>query len=284
MEYKPLITVIIPVYNVEEYLNRCICSVINQSYKFLEIILVDDGSLDNSGRFCDEYACIDDRIKVVHKDNGGLSSARNYGLDIANGDYVSFIDSDDYVSPYYIETMLLALQETGADICISSFIKGYASTYEFKDGKGYNAKTFSSEECLMQWHSKYRKNETVAWAKLYRRNVFENVRFPEGKTHEDIYTTHILINNARKICFIGNKLYYYFQRKGSIVNTKSFGRIVDNCDAMKCRMYWFVEKGYVRAARRLKLAYLFHLTRFMFGAGKEEKSYLLNKVYELTDI
>lgn len=214
----PLISIIVPIYNVELYLRRCLDSVLNQTYTNLEIILVDDGSPDGCPQICDEYAVKDKRIIVIHKENGGLSAARNAGLDICKGEYISFIDSDDWVSEKYIETLFNISTKENADIAIGEYIS--TSGNILKEQNSIFTKAFSSKEALFRLFSKNNTTYTISCAKLYKRELFSSLRFPIGKYHEDEFTTYILFYNSKKIVYTSEILYYYYQRAGSIVSTR----------------------------------------------------------------
>lgn len=216
----PLISVIVPVYNVEHYLNKCIKSIINQKYTNLEILLIDDGSTDGSGAICEQYALLDDRIKVFHKANGGLSDARNYGIDRMNGEFVTFIDSDDSVSKFYVNNLYTVFQED-IDISMSWFeniIQGNNPASAPKE-KAENIRIVNPKECYESLL--YQKGvETSAWGKLYRKKLFQDVRYPVGKLYEDIPITMNVIHKCRKIAIISNIDYYYLHRKNAIQYTK----------------------------------------------------------------
>lgn len=211
-----LVSVIIPVYNVEKYLNRCIKSVLGQTYKNLEIILVDDGSTDNSSQICDEYKKIDSRIIVIHKENGGLSDARNAGINKATGKYITFIDSDDSIEKDMIEYLYLLMKKykTKMSLCCHNII------YEKRNkvislGNG-KEEVLSSEKCIekMLYHKDV---DTSAWAKLYAKNLFDDISYPKGFLFEDIGTTYKLFIESKYIaCGYENK-YNYWIRKNSIV-------------------------------------------------------------------
>lgn len=216
----PLITVIIPVYQVENYIKRCIESVISQTYSNLEILLVDDGTLDDSAKICQEYADKDSRITVLHKKNGGLSDARNYALNIMNGEYVTFIDSDDYVTVYYVEHLYKALLCSNADMSISWFKNVFESYLPDKNDckkELQNLEVLSSAQCLERM---FYQNfiEISAWGKLYKSCLFDNLRYPFGKLYEDIPVTPVTVQRSNKIAVIKNVDYFYFQRKNGIQN------------------------------------------------------------------
>lgn len=214
---NPLVTVIVPVYKVEPYLRRCLDSIVNQTYKNLEIILIDDGSPDNCGVICDEYAEIDKRIKVIHKKNGGLSSARNVGLDVFKGEYVSFVDSDDVVSLDMIEYLYDLISDNNAEIsvCLHEIVRDNHRWISFKN---VNNQTVTPKECI----KKLLYNDgvdTSAWAKLYKASLFNNVRYPQGKLFEDIATTYKLFFNANRIALGNEAKYSYILRNSSIVGS-----------------------------------------------------------------
>lgn len=212
---NPLISIIVPCYKVEEYLDKCIESIVKQTYKNLEIILVNDGSPDNCAQICDDWAKRDSRIKVIHKENGGLSSARNAGLDIAKGEYISFIDSDDFIDITFIEFLYLKLKESNADIsCCGYYHYFNADLKEIRHFKNINLVMNSCEAII--------KMNTIgyfgvgSWNKLYKSELFNDIRFPIGKLSEDWFILYKLIDKANKITYNSEPKYYYRQRKGSI--------------------------------------------------------------------
>lgn len=216
-----LISIVIPVYNVASYLTKCLESVIAQSYKNLEIIVVDDGSTDRSGKICDEFAQKDKRVRVLHKDNGGLSDARNYGINHAHGKYITFVDSDDYVSVDYVLHLFELILEYKADISVTCAVKFYEDGDE-PGSECYIASDsciFSSEEAMIDML--YRKNIPIyAWAKMYRIDLFETIKFPVGELFEDLSTEYLLFDMAERIAFNSVRDYFYLQRKNSIINSK----------------------------------------------------------------
>lgn len=215
----PLVSIIVPIYKVEPYLRRCLDSIVNQSYTNLEIILVDDGSPDGCPQICDEYAAKDKRIFAIHKENGGLSDARNAGLDISKGEYVSFIDSDDWVNEKYIEILLAIMTKEKSDIVIGENEKTKETCIDKTISKT-TIKTYTSKEALIHLFRDNHIAFTVSWGKLYKRNLFETLRFPVGKFHEDEFTTYILFYNAKKIIYTSEILYIYFQRNNSIITSR----------------------------------------------------------------
>lgn len=225
---KPLISVIIPVYRVEEYLNECMESIVHQTYQNLEIILVDDGSPDNCPQMCDEWAKKDYRIKVIHKENGGLSSARNAALEIFKGEYVAFVDSDDWVDIHLYETLYSDIIAHDADISVIGTWKVYDNRKE-NITKNFKEREFTGEQALHDFL--YLRNNLAGgtWDKLFRRELFTDLRFPEGLNAEDRYTHAVLYSKIKKLHFNPQPMYYYRYRENSIctsdINPHTFDRI-----------------------------------------------------------
>ena len=236
---KPTISVIIPVFNTTKFLKKCVDSVINQTYKNLEIILVDDGSTDGSEKICDDYSKIDNRVIVVHKQNGGLSSARNTGLEKASGEFVAFADSDDYLQENMIEKLVDTEEQTQADIVICGFVmeneagENYASTPALKN------ETYTKREALELLNQPRQDRYTVAWNKLYKASLFEDIKYPEGKIHEDQWTIHKLFFKASKVSAIEDVLYHYVVHEGSIMQAKNPIKHFDDIDALFERIEFY---------------------------------------------
>lgn len=212
-DQHPSISIIIPVYKVEEYLYYCVDSVLAQTYKNLEIILVDDGSPDNCGKICDEYAEKDNRIVVIHKENGGLSDARNAGLDIAKGDYIGFVDSDDYIAPNMYEVLMQGILNNNADISICGYYNVYDTAvpnYSRRETKVLPASNGLKEIIYSQ------KYGIMAWTKLYKADIFKQVRYPKGHVCEDVYVIADIFKYVKKAAFNSTPLYYYVHRAESI--------------------------------------------------------------------
>ena len=235
----PEISVIVPVYKVEEYLDECINSILNQSFKDYELILVDDGSPDHCGDICEKYAAQDRRIKVIHQENKGLSGARNAGLEIASGNYITFIDSDDVVERDYLQTLYSALKKEKAEIsCCNTATFSEACTFE-KGERESNNKCISisgQDAALMQYeYNPHRAITISAWGKLIEKHLFGNLRFPEGKIHEDQAVIPIILSKAQKVVACSLPLYGYRVRTGSIMHSQfSINRYddilaIDNC-------------------------------------------------------
>ena len=213
-----LISIIVPVYNVENYLDACMRGIMNQTYSNIEIVLVDDGTTDNSGEMCDQYARLDGRIKVIHKENGGLSDARNKGIVQANGDYIMFIDSDDVVSYNLVEYLYKLVKDNSADIAICDTVHCYSNEKViFKEET--NIKLFESEDAIAEML--YQKSFLVsACGKLYRKEYFEEILFPKGMLFEDSAIMYKIFDKANKIVYGNAKLYGYMHREGSITTAK----------------------------------------------------------------
>lgn len=211
---SPKISVIVPVYKVEPYLRKCLDSIVDQTYENLEIILVDDGSPDNCGAICDEYAAWDERIRVIHQKNGGLSAARNAGLRIATGNYLGFVDSDDWVEPKMFEELFQGLTQAQADIAVCGRYE------EYKDHQiAYTwskTQVMDREEALGELLCN-NKLQNLVWDKLYRQDLFKGIWFPEGKTFEDMAVMHLLFLRACRVVCLPGAMYHYLQRPDSIV-------------------------------------------------------------------
>ncbi len=198
------ISIIVPVYNVESYLTRCVESILAQTYTNWELILVDDGSPDRCPEICDAYAAKDKRIKVLHKTNGGLSDARNHGLDVATGDYILFVDSDDYIHPHMLQAMSRLATEKNADIVQCSYIRGTENSFPTitESTKHY---TFDNKSIFIST-----RQQTILCAKFYRRSLWDSLRMPVGKIHEDDFTTWRLYCHSHRIVIIDTPYYYYY--------------------------------------------------------------------------
>ena len=214
-ENKPLISVVIPVYKVEQYLDRCMNSIVNQTYKKLEIILVNDGSPDRCPQMCDEWAKKDKRIRVIHKENGGLSSARNAGLDICKGRYINFVDSDDWIPENSIQYLCDLRKKFEADFAIASHIRTYGQ--ENLTENDYTEYELTQQEFLARFF-KIGTQEDVQYvvAKLYKRELFDGIRYPVGLTCEDIPVTFQVALCSKRIAYSTNIVYFYYFNPRSI--------------------------------------------------------------------
>ena len=232
-----LLSVIVPIYNMEKYLDKCIKSIINQTYTNLEIILIDDGSKDSSYSICEKYKEKDDRIKVYRKENGGLSDAKNFGISKANGEFLTFVDADDWIDVNMYEVMLKQMKEKNAEISIC----GRYIEYENGASKKWKNNTYlemNKKEALIYLNSFY-DFDMASWDKIYKTELFNNIRFPVGKKCEDAYTTYLLFEKCDKIIYISNCFYHYFQRSGSISRNKELN--MDYIYAAKEQMDFFKE-------------------------------------------
>lgn len=245
------ISVIIPVYQVEKYLAKCLDSVINQTYHNLEIILVDDGSTDRCPSICDEYAARDARIKVIHQTNKGLSAARNSGLQIASGELISFVDSDDYIEPRMLEILSDRMNDTDADIVIGNYVFiSESGEIDLSLSWRIQAEELNSQEALSKLQTPFNWFYVPAWNKLYRRELFDDISFPEGKLNEDQFVVHKLFSKATKVATVKDIVYLYVQRDRSIMNTMSAKRL-DEIEALMERYDYFVDCKYDSMASEL---------------------------------
>lgn len=262
MNKKKKVSVIIPVYNVEKFVKQCILSVINQTYHYLEIIIVNDGSTDNSGKICCEYEKKDNRIKVYNKINGGLSSARNFGIAHASGDYIMFLDSDDMLTLNAVEILLNAIEESKAEICI-----GKGTT--IKDTEYIKPELMPTYDSI-KIYDKYEAIENALYEmnfsmsanmKIYKSNIFSNISFPVGKTFEDLFTIYKVFLNSKKTIFINTIIYYYRLRSGSIISNLNPLKNTDFLDAALEVQSFFREKNseVLKAANHKTFAAAFEL-------------------------
>lgn len=264
-----MISVIVPVYNVEKYLPKCIESICGQTYRDLEIILVDDGSTDNCGKICEEYARKDDRIRVLHKQNGGLSDARNYGINEAKGEYIQFADSDDYLHPDMTRRLFQALIQNDADMAVCDFLPvKETDSPEFDTTAPGEVICFQKEQIMDQLQ--YRNTLTViAWNKLYKTSVFSDLRYEKGRLHEDEYLIHHILHKIKKSVYLSDKLYFYVQHEGSITGKISTKRIEDGYEAYLERLDFMEKNHYDFMSLCTKKHILYFIFRHYGLLGKE---------------
>lgn len=276
-----LISIVVPLYNVEQYLQKCVDSLINQTYKNLEIILVDDGSPDNCPKICDEYAKQDIRIKVIHKENGGLSDARNAGMKVARGEYISFIDSDDWIKSEMIEDMYNRMIEDNSDLVSSGVI--------WVDVDGTEIRTATvSENCVLNTEQAMKelindgKLKQHVWNKLYKTDLIKNIPFDKGKYHEDVFWSYKVIGESKRISIEKNSYYFYVQRSESIMGEKYSAKRLDALDAMELRCEYMKEKFpklYNNALTVYIGSCMYHLQLALTaGADKEVISNIKNRI------
>lgn len=242
-----LVSIVVPVYNVKKYLNKCVKSILKQTYLNIEVILVDDGSNDGSAYICDSYKKIDPRIKVIHKINGGLSDARNAGIKAATGKYLMFVDSDDYISSQMVKDLVRSMVLKKVDLVMCGYLK-----------VDYRGKVLNDRENEIELENKLlKKNEfwnlffgdclvfcVVAWNKLYKRELFENgVVYEKGKNHEDVFIISRIIDQCSKIYVIKKRLYYYMQRTDSIMHQGNIEDQLDECEAFIGLADYFADNG-----------------------------------------
>lgn len=239
----PLISVIVPVYKVEKYIHKCVDSILSQTFTDFELFLVDDGSPDNCGKICDEYAAKDNRIIVIHKENGGLSDARNVAIEKASGEYLTFVDSDDYVSDNHLESLYNALVETGSDIAMSnmsSFNDNCINENHFCPTK--KIKVLEGNEVFKTL------NQPCACSKLYKSYIFKSLRFPVGRLYEDVFVCHEVLAQTKKLVLTGINSYFYFIRSDSIMHQEYNLAFTDIIDAIELRIKKLEELGLEKLA------------------------------------
>lgn len=261
-----LISLIVPVYQVEAYLEDCIKSLLVQTYKNIEILLIDDGSPDGCGRICDAYARKDARVRVVHQENQGPSEARNTGMRLAEGEYIAFIDSDDRISPVYIEFLYDLICRYHADIAVCKYVR----SWEAVDKAMLNIwkeTCMDSRRMLLEWHGKRKKIETVVWNKLYKKGVLLNdmypIFFPVGTKYEDVYVSHLMVYNAKRVAITDQALYMYRVRNGSTKNSgMTREKACQNVKAQLARLEFFRENDMKASSKRLLKGLFLHYLLF----------------------
>ena len=274
-EKNPLISVIIPVYNVEKYLSKCIESVMAQTYTRLEIILVDDGSKDSSGEICDRYAEKDSRVRVIHKQNGGLSDARNCGIAASSGEYIGLVDSDDYIDADMYETLYSLTAEYGADVAMC----GLYDVYEGREvSQTESPERFCVEkEEAMKMVLEAKTVSVTAVNKLYKREIFDSVKYPVGKTAEDAFVILHILEKAEKTAVTTEKKYYYFHRENSIT-TRSFSkRDFDAIEAYDQNYRYICDKhpSLERTAKmRVYWSHFYVLDKMMLSDNAQKSDYM----------
>ena len=213
---QPLISLIVPCYNVEQYLPKCVDSILRQSYHNLEIWLVDDGSPDKCGKICDDYAKQDNRVRVIHKVNGGLSDARNVAIDQATGEWITFVDSDDYLADDCVETLYRLVEKYGCEVSVALFETFYeGETPNISNSLSVEEKMEPVKAVEQMFYQKY--FDTSAWAKRYHRRLFEDgIRYPKGLIYEDLATTYLLMLKSNGVAYVDKVVYYYLLRSSSI--------------------------------------------------------------------
>lgn len=275
---KELISIIVPVYNVEKYLNKCVESILAQTYDNLEIILVDDGSPDNCGNICDKYAKKDSRIVVLHKTNGGLSDARNKGINIAKGKYIGFVDSDDYIEKDMFEILYNLCKENNADISMISY-KEIENEIIINENSKYTNKIFEYNN--IEAIKELLKDEIVknyAWNKLYKKELFDKIEYPINMAYEDVGTTYKLFEKAKKIIWYDIPKYNYIRRSTSIVSKNTYKNLKDFIDLSYQRYNHFENSIYSKEIK-IENSYSFIRSMIMFYLN-----YQVDNIEELDNV
>ena len=268
-----LVSVIVPIYKVEQYLAHCIKTILQQSYKNLEIILVDDGSPDNCGEMCDEFAMQDNRIKVIHKQNGGLSDARNAGIDVATGGYITFVDSDDYILPDMIESLMKVIVNANADIAQCNYLRSKCDSVD----------EHRHESCQSDKFTVYFDDKMSAYLKDNKINTVAWIRFPVGRLHEDVFTTYRLIHEARSAAVTDYVGYVYRINENSITTSKFSPKKLDSVYG-KIEMSEFMEINYPDLRKQAYSGIIYACNQCLLQMaksrykGKDEYSFL-QKLY-----
>lgn len=265
-----MISIIVPVFGAEPYLDECILSLLRQTYEDIEIILVDDGSLDASGKICDQYAALDDRVHVIHKKSSGPSDARNAGLDVARGEYIGFMDSDDFISCDMFSHMKDILEKHDADIAICGHVKTLPRGRSLPHIPNKKIQIMDSEAAIKKM-LQVGYYESFVWNKLFRRELFDGIRFPSGHLYEDLYTTYKLLHLADRIVYSKEIKYYYRQRVGSIIHSSFNAKYFDYIQA-SIEICEFTKEHYPRILNTAQYAYyrsrIFTYLKFLFSRPK----------------
>lgn len=274
-ESLPLISIIVPVYNVEKYLGKCIESILAQTYKNIEVILVDDGAKDKSGEICDEYAKKDDRIRVIHKENGGQSDARNVGIKAAEGEYLGFIDADDYIDSDMYELLYSLAEKHGAEISMCDVYEVYEGA-EVKQTDNPEEFCRDSEEAI-KIIIEGRINYAYSVNKLYKKEVFEGIEFPVGIIFEDAAIMLKLLDNATRVAFSTARKYYYFHRENSSISS-SFSKKDLSCISVQEQNYKYVCEKHPSlekiARMRLYWSRFYVLDKMLLSDNVEKQEYM----------
>lgn len=283
LKKKGSISVVIPVYKVEPYLDRCVQSIVNQTYRDLEIILVDDGSPDNCPAICDAWAEKDSRIRVIHKENGGLSDARNVGMALATGEYIAFIDSDDWIAPEMLQRLYDAMQRDNSNIA--------ACTVQMVWEDDTPCEMLTVQRCCVLDREDAQRallRETLlkqpVWYKLYRWEIIKDIPFEVGKYHEDVYWSYQAVGNAGRVSLIDYIGYFYFQRSGSIMGEGYSLRRLDAIEAYE-RRYRYLKEHFVGLEREARVgmvnACIYHGQMALKYLPVSEREHAMRYLYEV---
>lgn len=263
---EPLISIIVPVYNVEKYLEKCISSITMQTYKNLQVIIVDDGTKDNSGKLADALATADNRIEVYHKENGGLSSARNEGMKHIKGEYVMFIDSDDYMAHDMCEKLISHAVQSQCDLVECGFVNVY-KTYEKEEYPCSSTTILTGREATKAYLTREHNIQSAVWVTLYHKSVLEGIKFEVGRLHEDGWFKYLVLYAAKRVALIPDCLYYYVkEREGSIMTANLKEKNVrDVLDSFVVRWHYFEHQGDEELAILAKNVYLNNLLSYHYS-------------------
>lgn len=281
MNDKPFVSVIVPIYGVEAYLEHCVDTLLNQSYQNYEIILVDDGSPDRCPAMCDAYAAAHERVIALHKENGGLSDARNYGTSHSHGEYVTFVDADDYVSPDYLECLVSMMEEHDADITCARHQNVF-------DDSGTQPNIAPKTQCIgaeeaLERICYGREMSVCAYCKLYKRELAQSFPYPKGKLHEDIAVTYQMMGASQKVVFSTKVIYFYRQRRGSIMHQKLTERHYYGIEAAHEQMLYISDR-YPKIAPAGEFKYVQKLVEYMpyFMESNLENRQSFQRIREMT--
>ncbi len=244
MDDKGLVSILIPAYKVEKYISTCISSALEQSYRNVEIVIVDDGSPDGTGAICDEYAEKDERVKVIHQQNSGVSVARNIALEASCGEYIYCLDSDDRIEPDTIELLMECMHRDGSDIACCNFLKIDEAGNALETPEGFTDDLLTAEKFLVQaYDDRFYAASAIVANKLYKRSVIGELRFPAGKQHEDEFLSYRIIGNAKTISTSSARKYFYLQHSGSIMGKQQSVHRLDAVEAYLQKAEWYRDKG-----------------------------------------
>ena len=282
-----LISITVPIYYVEKYINRCVESVFSQTQDEFELVLVDDGSPDNSGMICDNYAEKDSRVVVIHKSNGGLSDARNVGIDwsflYSSSEWITFLDSDDWIHPKYLEYLYTVAKMTNCKVSVCGYQKTKGDAF-LESEDSFHYKTMDVEDFYCQGDLSF----IVAWGKLYQKGLFENIRYPVNKLHEDEYVTYKILFSLNQIALVQHNFYFYYYNEDSITANWSVKRL-DSLESLRNQINYFQDNGYERAYNQALLNAAINISQNYLQVqnstdiyGKEEYLSLLSR--EMRDI
>lgn len=272
---KPAVSVIVPVYKVEQYLDKCVQSILDQTFRDFELLLVDDGSPDKCGEMCETWAKKDGRIRVIHKPNGGLSDARNAGIVQANGDYLLFVDSDDWIEKNMLATLYGLIREADADMACCNFRSVNEDGSQHWDDAVITPGVWTEEDFWKQFFSSNAQTYcNVAWNKLYKKELFDTVRYPVGRINEDVYILYDLVSQCKKIAATDQIGYYYLFRAGSIMNRSGSLRKLTNPEAYINRARAFADRQLWYFSEESLMCAVHNMLLGDFGeGGKKSKEY-----------